>query len=254
MLLHICANLWLKILKFGGSKNLTTSWHLKNPKKSALFSSANSQSVTYSKIQTRMSRVPWGPPMDWFLMKSVNAEYPLSCWKCVEKRTFAFYALLGPLSVSHPPKMVPPYSLGTCPPTNPKTLWCPIAPSLRKNWFSEGIFFWQITRTALESPKIDICLNWPRRVLGDVIRCLEPKFDKKIPIGSVPNCQKEIFVRHAIRWFKCKLKPPKNRKRNLLQKYEGQKLPWFQEKVSWQIKVVQRLQYEQKHFSVTSSG
>ena len=27
---------------------------------------------------------------------------------------------------------------------------------------------------------------------------------------SVPNCQKEIPVRHAIRWFKCKLKPPKN--------------------------------------------
>ena len=29
-------------------------------------------------------------------------------------------------------------------------------------------------------------------------------------MGSVPNCQKEIPVRHAIRWFKCKLKPPKN--------------------------------------------
>ena len=49
----------------------------------------------------------------------------------------------------------------------------------------------------------------PRRVLGDVIRCLESKFDKKIPMGSVPNCQKEIPDCHAIRWFKCKLKPPK---------------------------------------------
>ena len=29
-------------------------------------------------------------------------------------------------------------------------------------------------------------------------------------MGSVPNCQKEIAARHAIRWFKCKLKPPKN--------------------------------------------
>ena len=29
-------------------------------------------------------------------------------------------------------------------------------------------------------------------------------------MGSVPNCQKEIPTRHAIRWFKCKLKPPKN--------------------------------------------
>ena len=27
---------------------------------------------------------------------------------------------------------------------------------------------------------------------------------------SVPNCRKEIPMRHAIRWFKCKLKPPKN--------------------------------------------
>ena len=27
---------------------------------------------------------------------------------------------------------------------------------------------------------------------------------------SVPNCQKEIPVHDAIRWFKCKLKPPKN--------------------------------------------
>ena len=199
-----------KFWNLGGQKNLTTYWHLKIPKKSALFGSANSQSVTYSKIQTRVSRVPWGPPMDWFLIKSVNTEYPLSCCKCVEKRTFFVLCPAGPPKcVTSPPKMVPPYSLGTCPPTNPKKLWCPIVPSLRKNWFSEGIFFWQITQTALESPKIDIFQNWPRRVLGDVIRCLEPKFDKRIPMGNVPNCWKDIPTRHAIRWFKCKLKPPK---------------------------------------------
>ena len=162
-------------------------------------------------MQTKVCRVPWGPPKDWFLVKSVNAEYSLSFRKCVEKRTFCVLCHAGPPKcVELPPKMVPPYSLGTCRPTNPKTLWCPIAPSSRKNWFSEGIFFWQITWMALESPKIDTCLNWPRRVLGDVIRCLESKFDKKIPIGSVPNCQKEIPACHAIRWFKCKLKPPKN--------------------------------------------
>ena len=154
-------------------------------KNSALFGPANGQSVTYSKIQTKVCRVPWGPPMDWFLIKSVNAEYPLSCRKCVEKQTFCILCPTGPLSVSElPPKMVPPYSLGTCPPTKPETLWCPIAPSSRKNWFSEGIFFWQITWMALELPKIDICQNWPRRVLGDVIRCLEPKFDKKNSNGK----------------------------------------------------------------------
>ena len=157
MLLHNCANLWPKFRNLGGQKNSTTFWHLRNPKKSALFGPGNGQLVTYSKIQTKVCRVPWGPPIDWFLIKSVNAKYPLSCHKCVEKRTFCVLCPAGPLNVSNSPEMVPPYSLGTCPPTNPKTLWCPIAHSSRKNWFSEGIFFWQITRMALESPKIDIC-------------------------------------------------------------------------------------------------
>ena len=28
-------------------------------------------------------------------------------------------------------------------------------------------------------------------------------------MGSVPNCRKEIADHYPIRWFKCKLKPPK---------------------------------------------
>ena len=36
------------------------------------------------------------------------------------------------------------------------------------------------------------------------------KFDPKIPKGSVPNGQSKFANRYAIRWFKCKLKPPKN--------------------------------------------
>ena len=63
---------------------------------------------------------------------------------------------------------------------------------------------------ALETPKIDIFQISLERVPGDVISCLESKFDKKIPMGSVPNCQKEIANTYGIRWFKCKLKPPKN--------------------------------------------
>ena len=43
-----------------------------------------------------------------------------------------------------------------------------------------------------------------------VSSCLESKFDQKIPMGSVPNCRKEIADRYPIRWYKCKLKPPKN--------------------------------------------
>ena len=40
--------------------------------------------------------------------------------------------------------------------------------------------------------------------------CHESKFDKKIPMGSVPNCRKEIANTYPMRWSKCKLKPPKN--------------------------------------------
>ena len=29
-------------------------------------------------------------------------------------------------------------------------------------------------------------------------------------MGSVPNCRQGALTRSAIRWFKCKLKPPKN--------------------------------------------
>ena len=36
-------------------------------------------------------------------------------------------------------------------------------------------------------------------------------------MGSVPNCRKEIADRYPIRWFKCKLKPPKNHSRGLEQ-------------------------------------
>ena len=36
------------------------------------------------------------------------------------------------------------------------------------------------------------------------------KFDKIIPKGSFPNCQLQIANRYDNRWFKCKLKPPKN--------------------------------------------
>ena len=37
------------------------------------------------------------------------------------------------------------------------------------------------------------------------------KFDQKSPKGSVPKGQSYFAMRYAIRWFKCKLKPPKNK-------------------------------------------
>ena len=76
----------------------------KIPKKSALFGPANGQLVTYSKIQTKVCREPWATPMDWFLMKSMNAEYPLSCCKCVGKWTFCILCPAGPPKCVAPPK------------------------------------------------------------------------------------------------------------------------------------------------------
>ena len=160
MLLHICANLWVKILKFGGSKNFTTFWHLKNPKKSALFSPANAQLVTYSKIQTKVSRVPWGPPMDWFLIKSVNVEYPLSCCKCVEKWTFCVLCPAGSPKCVTPPKNSTTIYLGICPPTTWKTLWCPIAPSLRKKIdFLKASFFGKLLKWPWSHQKLTYIKN-----------------------------------------------------------------------------------------------
>ena len=151
--------------------------------------------------------------MDWLLTKSVNAQYHLSYHKCVKKTELLCSIPRRMPQVCHtPPKIVPPYSLGNCPPKTPP-------PSLIEalsllHWenidFLNTYDFAQSTWAALESPKIDICQNWPWRVLGDVISCLESKFDKKIPMGSVPNCRKVIPNHYGIRWFKCKLEPPKN--------------------------------------------
>ena len=58
---HLCqfmaqnSEIWGESKKFD---NFLTSQKL------ALFGPANGQSMTYSKIQTKVSRVPWGPPMD----------------------------------------------------------------------------------------------------------------------------------------------------------------------------------------------
>ena len=130
-----------KFRNLGGSKKKMNFFDIS---KSAVFGPANGQSVTYPKIQTKVCRVPSGTPMDWFLMKSANAEYPLSCRKCVEKRTICTRIDATPPEVHQtPPKMVPPYSPAICPPKTSRTLWWPVAPSSRKNWFSEGPIFWQ---------------------------------------------------------------------------------------------------------------
>ena len=130
-----------QIPKFGGLKkkvNFLTS------QKSVLFGLANGQSVTYLKIQTKVFRVPSGTPMDRFLMKSVNAEYLLSCRKCVKKWTLCTWSpARPPKCVTHPQRWYHHIAQGPAHLKPPRTLWCPDAPSSRKNWFSEGPIFWQ---------------------------------------------------------------------------------------------------------------
>ena len=46
-------------------------------------------------------------------------------------------------------------------------------------------------------------------------------FDPKSPRGSVPNVQSKFLTRDAIRWFKCKLKPPKKEGFNIIIGFEG---------------------------------
>ena len=55
ILLHIYANLWLKIPKFGRSKIMS---NFLTCQKLPLYGPANGQSVTYSKIRIKVSRTP----------------------------------------------------------------------------------------------------------------------------------------------------------------------------------------------------
>ena len=149
MWLHICANLWVKIPTFGGSKKFGKDFEKRN-------------------LWTRSpARRPEGvaPARKW---------YHHIAWV--------------------PAHLKPPNHFD--------------APSLlhRVNIdFLKTPDFGQSTRTALESPKIDICQNGPQGALGHVSSCLETKFDKEMSMGSVPNCRKEIANPYGIRWFKCKL-------------------------------------------------
>ena len=117
--------------------------------------------------------------------------------------------------------MVPPYSLGICPPTTPKTLWSPVASSLKKK-----SIFWRHLFLANYLNGPGVAKNWHLSKLTKKgpRRCHKVSWVQiwqKNSKGSVPNCQKEILMRHAIRWFKCKHKPPKkkNNKKTLQRTY-----------------------------------
>ena len=107
----------------------------------------------------------------WHIQKCVK------CRKCVKKppksETFRFKALPEPPSVSHPPKMVPPYSPAICPPKTPKPHQGVATPSLRKNWFSETPIFchkysngpgvaknWHVSNLTRKGPRTCHKLSW----------------------------------------------------------------------------------------------
>ena len=125
-------------------------------KKLALKAPGNGQSVMYSKIQPRVSRVPYSTPVDWFLTKSVNAEYPLSCCKCVKKPELLCSMPCWMPQVCHtPPKMVLPYSLGICPPKIPKPHQSLLTPSSRKK-----SIFWRHLFLTNYSNGPGVAKNW----------------------------------------------------------------------------------------------
>ena len=169
---------------------------------STLNGPVNGQSVRYSKIQTRVSRTPQDTPMDWFLMKSVNAKYPLSHRKCAEKCNFSvsFFSMAHgtPLSASHPPKMVPSYSLVIWLPKTPKSHWSPIAPSSRKLWFSEDTQFWP---KYSNGPGVAKSWQISKVTIRCHKRCLKLSWDQIWQKNSNGKCPKlPIMSAHALRY------------------------------------------------------
>ena len=86
---------------WGVKKKGELFWHLKNRQFSDQ-QMANRWLTRKSKPQ--VCRVPSGTPMDWSLMKSANAEYPLSCRKCVEKWTICTRIDATPPKCIGPPR------------------------------------------------------------------------------------------------------------------------------------------------------
>ena len=82
---------------------------------------------------------------------------------------------------------------------------------------------------------------------------LSPNLTKKIPMGSVPNCQKEIADRYPIKWFKCKLKPPKKWKKSCCG-HQLQTMTYFSKYHTFDPLLYLGCQMLRTHFFFTFSG
>ena len=87
-----------------------------------------------------------------------------------------------------------------------------VASSSRKKKFSKGTRFleiysndpgvaknWHVLKSTKKGPRIchNLMVSWVQ-------------IWQNIPMGNVPKCWFKIPKGYVIRWFKCKLKPPKN--------------------------------------------
>ena len=140
--------------------------------------------------------------MDWFLMKLVNAEYPLSHRKCAEKCNFSvsFFSTAHrtPLSAyCTPPKMVPSYSLVIWLPKIPRSHWRPVAPSSRKLWFSEDTQFWP---KYSNGPRVAKSWQISKVTIRCHKRCLKLSWDQIWQKNSNGKCPKlPIRSAHSLR-------------------------------------------------------
>ena len=93
-------------------------------------------------------------------MKSVNAEYPLSCCKCVKKRTLCTQSPARPCKCVTPlQKWYHHIAQGPAHLKPPEHFDAPSLLHQEKIDFLKALYFDKSTQMALESPKIDICQN-----------------------------------------------------------------------------------------------
>ena len=91
--LHLSAHFWLKIQNTHCYRNWGT---FSTSGQSVLNGPPNGPTVIWSKIQNRLSRAPWAPPMDRFLMDNLNNKCPLTPHECAKKVVLDFRRPIAP--------------------------------------------------------------------------------------------------------------------------------------------------------------
>ena len=118
------------------------------------------QMANRSHIQKSTSRYVEHPRLH--LLGQIGESWvPFKASQMLKNAIFFSTAPSTPLSVSHPPKMVPSCSLVICPPKTPSIVdhwWLLHQENLD---FLRAPYFGKSTQMALGLPKVDICQKWP---------------------------------------------------------------------------------------------